>query len=428
LLKAHAPGIFDSLPDSVWRDWVSCVIGYSPPESDESYATILGTAYKHAPNEFLQAFAQLIDGENDRCGAVFSLDRLMQVWSTAMAEVLRARLAKETKLKPHAFRAVLRALLKSGDRAARQLAKMWTGSASDQTGENNERATIAACQLLIHDSAIGWEAVWPGLEKYPAYARDVFLGLAQDHERGQLLERLREDQLAKLYIWLAQNAPAPGDDDDEDGRVTPSKALYQFRQWVIAYLAGRGTPAACVEIRRLSELLVDEALKWHLKSAEELMRRNTRASFAPKELIALASSSHAAAGALGNEDNVRDWKREAVILAVPKIYEIKSPPQHEKGLTAANDLLGALAPKPVRRHPENIKIDDALRKIAEMHPKDHEEVFNYLDGRVRCPNAEPFRSAGGWSAGFQKDKAGARAWLSKAWSELNLPPFRRGPK
>jgi hypothetical protein len=88
----------------------------------------------------------------------------------------------------------------------------------------------------------------------------------------------------------------------------------------------------------------------------------------------------------------------------------------------------ARARKPVRRNPKYQAIDEELRKIAEMRPGNHEEVFRALDGRVPPPNAEPFKTHGGWLIGFRHDGTRARAWLSKAWSRLNLPAFCRGPK
>jgi hypothetical protein len=84
--------------------------------------------------------------------------------------------------------------------------------------------------------------------------------------------------------------------------------------------------------------------------------------------------------------------------------------------------------KIVRRHPTYVKIDAALRKVAEALPKDQEAVIRALDSRAKIPNAEPFKSAGGWLKGFQKDPRAARVWLSKHWARLGLNPFMRGPK
>jgi hypothetical protein len=84
--------------------------------------------------------------------------------------------------------------------------------------------------------------------------------------------------------------------------------------------------------------------------------------------------------------------------------------------------------QPARRSRQYEQIDEALRQVAESRPKSHEEALRLLDHRTRLPNAEPFVSAKGWIAGFNKDPRAARAWLSKQWSRLNLPPFPRGPK
>jgi hypothetical protein len=85
--------------------------------------------------------------------------------------------------------------------------------------------------------------------------------------------------------------------------------------------------------------------------------------------------------------------------------------------------------KPVRRNQKYKVIDEALQAIAESRPHTQEEVFQSLDRRnVVIPPAEPFVTARGSMAGFRRDAAGARAWLSKRWAELNLPSLPRGPK
>jgi hypothetical protein len=87
------------------------------------------------------------------------------------------------------------------------------------------------------------------------------------------------------------------------------------------------------------------------------------------------------------------------------------------------------AKKPVRRNQKYKVIDHALQEIAESRPSTQEAVFQALDGRhVVIPPAEPFMAARGWIAGFRRDAAAARAWLSKRWGELSLSPLPRGPK
>jgi len=87
------------------------------------------------------------------------------------------------------------------------------------------------------------------------------------------------------------------------------------------------------------------------------------------------------------------------------------------------------AKKPVRRNQKSQLIDEALQAIAESRPRTQIEVFQSLDRRgVTRPLAEPFSSARGWVAGFNRDEPVARAWRSKRWTELNLASLPRGPK
>jgi hypothetical protein len=84
---------------------------------------------------------------------------------------------------------------------------------------------------------------------------------------------------------------------------------------------------------------------------------------------------------------------------------------------------------PVRRNERYERIDKALREFAATRPKSHQEVFRLLDDRkVAIPNRKPFKAAGGWLKGFQRDPHAASSWLSQAWGRLGLPAFARGPK
>jgi len=117
-------------------------------------------------------------------------------------------------------------------------------------------------------------------------------------------------------------------------------------------------------------------------------------------------------------------------FACYRLRQLPDPKLEESGQTGENRDSRVKSPRrAIRRTSKYVELDNALRSIDEMHPSSQEEIFRTLDSRnVRVPRAEPFRSAGGWMAGFKKDKHGARAWLSKAWTRLELTPIARGPK
>jgi hypothetical protein len=89
----------------------------------------------------------------------------------------------------------------------------------------------------------------------------------------------------------------------------------------------------------------------------------------------------------------------------------------------------AKAKKPARRNVKYKAIDVALRDISKARPRNHEEVFRFLDEhRIAIPNRRPFKAAGGWLKGFQQNPHLASVWLSQRWSRLDFPAFARGPK
>lgn len=114
------------------------------------------------------------------------------------------------------------------------------------------------------------------------------------------------------------------------------------------------------------------------------------------------------------------------VAPVPRIQTPHAKGGHEEEEPSKSHSSGK---QPTRRNPRYKQIDAALREISQSRPRTQEEVFQSLDGRrIPVPPAEPFLSGRGWMAGFARNGAAARAWLSKRWSELNLLPFQRGPK
>jgi hypothetical protein len=260
---------------------------------DNLYSTLLVRAHERAPEEFLQALSELIEGQNERFGAIFCLGRIAPTCDQATVRLLQSKL-QDDALKPEAFRAILSFLIKRGDSAALKIAINQVKAVTRDSNYDLRRALIAACQLLLNDPAGAWEMVWSAAHRNPDFARGFFVGLEQDYHggTGELLLKLSERQLADIYIWLAQHGPLERDDDTW---ASPGKRVSILKPSVISLLSGRHTPAACWEIRRIMEAVSEEALEWHFKSAEELMRQHTWEPLSPSELIALASVKSAGA-------------------------------------------------------------------------------------------------------------------------------------
>ena len=160
---------------------------------------------------------------------------------------------------------------------------------------------------------------------------------------------------------------------------------------------GRGTSIKpATEIRRIAAALPERNFKPYIKDAEEVFLRTAWKPLTPDALL------------------------ESVDNAIPSTRLDIAIPLGAEPKTSNRKL--------AQRSRNYGEIETALRQIAEANPISHSEVFEFLNGRVPIPHAEPFKTAKGWSAGFARDPTKARSWLSIQWRMLGLPPFRRGPK
>jgi hypothetical protein len=168
------------------------------------------------------------------------------------------------------------------------------GITADRNDDDNfDRPLAASLGLLSRDVVAGWQVVWRAVETNAASAGVFFETLGRDpfnKETLELLRHLREDQLADMYIWLAQH-PATSHEEGTFGVVTPGRALDLLSRVVINNLGERGTLAASEQIRRIREALPDEQLDFLSRSTEERVRRNTWRPLPPSDLIELASSA-----------------------------------------------------------------------------------------------------------------------------------------
>jgi hypothetical protein len=263
--------------------------------------------------------------------------------------------------------------------------------------------------LLKEDPPTGWEVVWPTCQSNATFAGALFSRFAIDPYSSattRLVTGLRENELAELQIWLYQHHLKQNEDDGivhlgprtgEFTAITSNRGWHWLSMAVMSNLIERGTPAAREAIHRIQEAAPDVNLDRADKAAEEVVRQKTWEPLSPSEFLDFALASR------------RDSEQPP--------DKAPSPDRARKSKMAS------------RRNQRYEAIDAALRQIAESRPRSQEEVFGSLQRRhVVTPLAQPFLAAGGWMAGFKRDKTASRAWLSKRWAELELRSLPRGPK
>jgi hypothetical protein len=112
---------------------------------------------------------------------------------------------------------------------------------------------------------------------------------SRGEKRKGIAERLNEQQLADLYVWLAREFPH-SEDPRHVGVYSPSwrDEIMWWRDSLLKQLKERGTVEACVAVERIVEALPHlPFLKYDLRDARAQTRLSTWIPLKPSEVITL---------------------------------------------------------------------------------------------------------------------------------------------
>jgi hypothetical protein len=127
----------------------------------------------------------------------------------------------------------------------------------------------------------------------------VALGIGDGRyaERGTVENRLSEDDVVDLYLWLEHHFPMAEDRKHEAGVarfVTPRDQVARWRNNIIRDLKERGTRAAVTALERILKHLPEHRwLNWTLREAREVTRRKTWRPLTPQQVIEMAARPEA---------------------------------------------------------------------------------------------------------------------------------------
>lgn len=296
LLLAEDPASVESIPPNVWEKWAPTVLAYFPlmeSQADGLDRELLKRAYSSSPESVAEALIKLIDKENKGGNYIFITRRVQCCWDEHLAAALAAKV-RDQNLNPTGMNCLLSDLLDHGVAEARAYAEPLIRVPSPTEGDERLRAVLAAATLLTHTEDAAWGSVWPAVLKDRQFGREVFSRIASEHYDGGIpAQRLNEDQLGELYVWLARQYPH-AEDPRFDGAhaVGPREMLGDFRDGILAHLKSRGTNKACEAIQRAAEELPElERLSWTLAEARAVTRGHTWMPPMPEDIIKLASDS-----------------------------------------------------------------------------------------------------------------------------------------
>jgi hypothetical protein len=291
LLARVAPAIIETFAECIWQKWVSLIIAnpfcsYSINHIQE-HNQLIDLAYRHASKELVVVLLEQINVDNESRDDVRAIRYLSNCWDENLIRALLDKLNDQT-LKVTIRSDLLSHLLDHRVDAAKEYACTLLVQADLDDDSQRQQALTIAAALVTHADDAGWQCVWPLINGHEKFGEDLVQRIANSPESRDICTRMKEEQIADLFIWLAQRYP-PSDDiqtefDGEFHIVTPRKQIQLFRATVLASLQFYGSVDACKQIQRVMTLLpsLKEQLKWTLAAAKDIMRRQTWPSFAPK--------------------------------------------------------------------------------------------------------------------------------------------------
>ena len=363
LLYVYAPNLLTELSADQWERWARIAVCYPfGGETNADRSQLVRLVYEKAADTVLETIDEVIEGENERHGMVLIFQHLGGIWDSRVRNIARDRL-KCGVMKPQAFRHLLGELLDSGDVESRSFAESLVSGAIPESGDQRALIVGAASELMGHTSDAAWTLIWPIIEGNKAFGTEVVqsvgLGFAS---------KLKENQIAELYIWLLPKDSIPKADEDVP---MDYNTLAQM-------LASRGTPEGSLALRRvLGERPQFEGLKWYIEQSEELARRNTWTPATPDEVIQLASD--ASARLVRNE-------RDLVDVLVESLERLEATLQGETpaAIDIWSDVVRAGAaknektvrPKKLFRPKEEVALSDYVKRHLDRDLRDRGIIIN----------------------------------------------------
>jgi hypothetical protein len=272
---------------------------------------------------------------------------------------------------------------------------------------------------------------------------DFLEGLSEDDPNHQVGKRFYLGSWAKSHGLVA--AAFSGGLSISDFIEGCATTFEQGAEAIIEFQEGASISAKCRELDRAAKASIRLFSKALVSESKRLGKANvTRAieEFSSRVTVIAARAKQQ----ILDGELARDVHRLGTVHQSTTHGTVNSPLKQ----TGASDVMASLsgpssevppaqnmhlpketrnARRPARRNIRYQAIDEKLVCISEARPKNHEEVFRYLDDRkIAIPNRKLFKSAGGWLKGFHQDPHAASAWLSQRWARLGLPAFPRGPK
>lgn len=280
LLQKVRPEVIRNLSASQIEKWCPIIVAFPFLDNNEDRSVkeeLLKLAYRKSPVAVLGAAEVLIEMEIEIGESLATASELNAVWDERVANFL-IRHVKNSKIKPKSLSSLFDILFSHDNTEAYSFASSLVPTPPPVNEPERTRAIVTAKALMLNTKDAGWSIVWPAIQADEDFGRQFIKGINRDFE--VIGQRLTEDQLADLYIWLSRHFKSPKPFDD----------VSLLRNAILQLLIHQGTFSACAAIRKLQqELSTLDWLKWVLIDAQTEVRRATWVPARPQDIVKLVA-------------------------------------------------------------------------------------------------------------------------------------------
>ena len=288
-LQKKKPEVLHGMSSVQWGKWCPIIVSFPFINGAEAKAVkdeLLKLAYQKAPLAVLEVAVVLIDKEIKSGKRINNATELNAIWDDEIANLL-LRYVKDSATSPESLGTLLSVLLAHNNAEARSYSESLLLMPPQLTDPGKERAIICAQTLILDTHDAGWTTVWPAIQQDEELGKQVILGIGNDY--ASIGPRLKEDQLADLYVFLRRHFEIPQHPIGRAYSCGPLDYIDLWQNAIIQDLIHRGSVSACAAIKKIQQVFPE--LDW-LKSvqadAEAETRRATWIPARPQDIVKLA--------------------------------------------------------------------------------------------------------------------------------------------
>ncbi len=250
LLCDQAPDQFGALGLDVWSRWAPVIVGYpisGDRDDEEARSRLVGHAYRNAPTELLDWLARWLEEQGRRENPYLSPRLWADLPGPALIGILMDRV-RDPSTNPWVLEILLDDLLTRDVPGAREFTGSLLGPPCLADADLRPRTLAAARSLVTHAPDAGWSMIWPILQENHDFGHALVESIAASTDRASpapFLDRLSEDHVADLYVWIVRQFPKQEGEEHDDLESTGDRESMAFlRHGILRHLERRGTVAS----------------------------------------------------------------------------------------------------------------------------------------------------------------------------------------